>query len=145
MTSHNHVQHVAKSDARQEYFLQKAANVAVRSTMLHQHGSVIVDSKTNEIIATGYNQRTEYLSHLYSRHAEIDALLKIKKNVDLSNAEMYVVRIGPESTLKLSAPCVGCTKQILKSGLKNIFYSWSNIEYDVNHTKHDKFKKNTAK
>jgi len=127
------IQEVPKdSNERQNYFLHKAAQLAFRSNLNHRHGCVVVNSQTNEIISTGYNHTSEHLFHSFSMHAEIDALRKIKRNMDLSNAEMYVVRIGPESLgnpLKLSKPCEGCAKQILKVNLGRVYYSWSDIEY----------------
>lgn len=122
-----------ESDKRQEYFLHKAAQLAFRSGMGHRHGCIIVDFQTDEILSSGYNHTAMHMYHKWSCHAEIDALRKIKRSVDLSNAELYVVRIGPESLnnpLKMSKPCEGCSKAILKSGIKKIYYSWSAIDYD---------------
>jgi len=111
---------------RQEYFLNKAAQLAFNSTMTHKHGCVLVNSNTDEIISTGYNHTYIHMYHLYSCHAECDTLRKVKKNMDLSNTELYVVRIGPNSLgnpLKLSKPCDGCAKLILKSNVGRVFYS----------------------
>lgn len=138
------VQEVPKdSTERQNYFLNKAAQLAIRSNLNHRHGCVVVNGQTNEIISTGFNHTSEHMFHSFSMHAEIDALRKIKKNVDLTTAEMYVVRIGPESLgnpLKLSKPCEGCAKQILKVSIGKVYYSWSDIDYDpksINKYKYD--------
>jgi deoxycytidylate deaminase len=120
-----------ESDDRQEYFLKKATQLAFRSNMGQRHGCIVVDSQTDEIISTGYNHTAIHLYHKWSCHAEIDALRKIKRSVDLSNAELYVVRIGTEgmgNPLKMSKPCEGCSKAILKSGIKKTYYSWSPID-----------------
>jgi deoxycytidylate deaminase len=117
-----------ESNDRQEFFLNKAAQMAFRSTMGHRHGCIIVDKDHHTIISTGFNHTYIHLYHKFSIHAEVDALQKIKKNLDLSNCEMYVVRIGPHGfPLKLSKPCEGCTKIILQSGIGKVYYSWSNI------------------
>lgn len=118
-------------DERQEFFLKKAAQLAMKSDMTHRHGCVIVDSKTDEIISTGYNRKATHMYHTFSRHAESEALRKLKKSMDSSNLEMYVVRVGPESLghpLKMSKPCEGCSRQILKSGIAKVYYSWSHME-----------------
>jgi deoxycytidylate deaminase len=115
-------------DDRQEYFLKKAAQLAFRSNLSQRHGCLIVNPQTDEVLSTGYNHTYIHMYHKFSCHAEYDALRKIKKTFDLSNAEMYVVRIGPESLgnpLKLSKPCDGCTKLILKANIGKVYYSWS--------------------
>ena len=116
------------STIRQNNFLNKAAQLALRSNMNQRHGCVVV--LNDEIISCGWNHNYNYMYHNFSIHAEMDALRKIKKNVDLSVAEMYVVRIGPHkySPLKLSKPCECCTKGIIVRNIGKVFYSWSIME-----------------
>lgn len=113
-------------DEREEFFLKKAGAVALKSGMNHQHGSVIV--LNDEIISTGYNQFVTHFQHNWSLHSEVDALRKIGKHVDLTNAELYVVRINKnhEDALKMSRPCLGCQEYILKRGIGKVYFSWSN-------------------
>lgn len=110
----------------QRYFMNKAAQVAFRSNMSQRHGCVIV--MDGEIVAKGYNHTGKHLCHTFSYHSEVDALRKIKRNTDLSSAEMYVVRIGTDHMgvpLRFSRPCLGCTEAILKAGVGKVYYSWS--------------------
>lgn len=112
---------------RQYFYLRKAAQLAFRSTLTQRHGCVIVNSLTDEIISTGYNHTYIDMCHRFSCHAEYDALKKVKKDVNMANVEMYVVRIGPESLgnpLKLSKPCAYCTEMIKKANVGRVFYSW---------------------
>ena len=114
----------------QEGFLNKAAQVAFRSNMAQRHGCVVV--LNGEIISSGFNHRCNHMFHRFSCHSEVDALRKIKRNMDLSAAEMYVVRIGPESAgnpLRMSMPCEGCTRAIVKAGIGRVYYSWSEHNY----------------
>lgn len=111
---------------KQEFFLEKAAYIATHSNVKCQrHGCVIV--KDGEIVAEGFNQHTKHFEHKFTIHAEIDALLKLKKNKKILNeCELYVVRIGTDSMgrpLKYSRPCEDCTKAILKSGIRRVYYS----------------------
>jgi deoxycytidylate deaminase len=133
------------SNERQEYFLNKAAQQAHKSNMRHRHGTVIVDCQTDEIISTGFNHTYIHMYHGYSCHSEVDALRKIKRNVDLSNMEMYVVRIGTENMghpLKLSTPCDGCTKAILKANIGKVYYSWSDTPTNPNNKNYKDMNKN---
>jgi tRNA(Arg) A34 adenosine deaminase TadA len=110
---------------RQDVFMRKAAQCAFRSNMTHRHGCIIVDG-SGEIVSRGFNYKTAYHCHQFSMHAEIDALSKVKKSTDMSQYEMFVVRIGNEShgaPLKMSKPCNACTQAILKTNLRRVFFS----------------------
>ena len=120
------------SSERQSYFLQCAVKAAQKSSMEHQHGAVIVVD--NNIIASGFNHHYEHMCHLNSIHAEVDALMKVKgqRRHLLSDAEMYVVRIGTKNMdcpLKYSKPCCDCQKAIKKYGIRKVYYSTS-YEYN---------------
>lgn len=119
-------------DSRQEYFLKRAAAVATRSSMNHRHGCVIVN-KAGEVVSEGYNNTFVHMYHKYSTHAEVACLSKMKRNKKiLSECEMYIVRIGTDgmgNPLKYSKPCPDCTKAILKSGIRKVFYSTSDEFY----------------
>lgn len=118
---------------RQRYFLERAARLAMKSSMSHKHGCIIV--KDGTIIAEGYNHHVTHMYHKFSIHAEIDAINKSRRGrnmIDTQGLEMYVVRIGSlkfNHCLKYSKPCDGCQIAIEKSGIKKVFYS-TNAEYD---------------
>ena len=110
---------------KQDYFLRRAAQIATRSPLCHhRHGCVIV--KDNEVISEGYNHYTTFFEHQYTMHAEVDALRKVKKYSKIGECELYVVRIGTDlmgHPLKYSRPCPDCTRAILKSGIKKVYFS----------------------
>ena len=114
---------------KQNYFLEIAAQAALKSDMNHKHGAIIVYKKN--VIATGNN----YYQGEHSIHAEVDAISKVrgKKKEILPHCDLYVVRIGPEKMnhhLKYSRPCCNCQKYISKKSIKRTFYS-TNYSYDV--------------
>lgn len=111
---------------KQERFLRRAADSASRSNVRsHRHGCVIV--KDGEIIAEGFNHHTNHFEHTFTIHAEVDAIIKMKKkNKNFTGCELYVVRIGTDNMgnpLKYSRPCVNCTNAILKAGIKKVYFS----------------------
>lgn len=123
-----------KASDRHTHYLNKAAQLAARSNISQRHGCLIVDSHTGEVLSSGYNHVCTRMCHKFSMHAECDALRKIKKDIDLANAEMYVVRIGPESLgnpLRMSQPCEGCARLIQKANVGRVFYSWSYMEINA--------------
>lgn len=140
-----------KHDLQQEKFLKKCAYLASKSVLTQKHGCIIV--RRNEIISCGYNfkirdnkyiaekegggthtsyvrpvhfndscSNTDQYGCRFSVHAEISTIKKVK-NMDLSNCEMYVVRIGPYSNLKYSHPCKICSEYIEKFKIKKVYYS----------------------
>jgi deoxycytidylate deaminase len=111
---------------KQEFFLSRAAYSALRSNVKHhKHGCVIV--KDGKIIAEGYNHYINHFEHTFTIHAEVDAIIKMKKiNKKITGCELYVVRIGTDNMgnpLKYSRPCTNCINAILKSGIKNVYFS----------------------
>tara|TARA_B100001094_G_C18004673_1_gene706995 strand:+ start:489 stop:728 length:240 start_codon:yes stop_codon:yes gene_type:complete len=67
---------------RQQGFIQQAANVAMRSNMLHKHGCVAVAS--GKIVGRGYNiyrsmSSDGFISNCCSCHAEISAIRNCSK------------------------------------------------------------------
>lgn len=119
-------QQIQLCKSKQKLFLKKAANFATKSNVRsNRHGCVIV--KDNEIISEGYNHYTNYLNHEFTIHAEVDAIIKLKKmNKNLVGCELYVVRIGTDNMgnpLKYSRPCIKCTNEIIKTGIRKVYFS----------------------
>lgn len=111
------------SNAVQDNIFEKAIVLAKKSTMLQKHGAIIL-SKNGDILGQGYNYCTDFMSHQWSCHAEIAALMSIKnKREKIVDATLLVVRIGSDGHPKLSKPCDNCRKEICKFGIKRVFYS----------------------
>jgi deoxycytidylate deaminase len=106
-------------------FLERAAKIARKSNMYRQHGAVIVVG--DQIVAEGYNYDYIRLCHKYSIHAEVHVINKARKSrIDLTEADLYVVRIGRPSMdypLRYSKPCESCTEYIKKMGIRKVYYS----------------------
>jgi deoxycytidylate deaminase len=117
---------------KQRYFLDRAARMAMKSTMTQKHGCILVVN--GEILSEGFNHHFTHMCHKFSIHAEADALHKAKRYKHiLGDAELYVVRIATgkfDNCLKYSKPCCGCQEVILKYGIKKVYYS-TNTEYEM--------------
>ena len=116
---------------RHQLFLQKAGEIALKSNMQQKHGAIVVYK--NKIIASGYNERCDYMYENFSIHAEVAAISKLFHNKKiLESCDIYVVRIACvtfDNCLKNSKPCKSCTNFIKKHNLRNIYYS-TNFKYD---------------
>lgn len=110
----------------------EAIKMAKRSYMNQRHGAVII--RNGELIAKGYNRHVEHLNHLFSLHAEMDAIADLKRRYAaeckskrwLKDCRLYVVRVGPDSQdnpLRMSKPCCNCKQAIVQLGIPIVFYS----------------------
>lgn len=105
-----------------EHAKDVARALAQRSTMLYQHGAVIV--KDGRIIATGRNHKNGYRwgnNDIESVHAEIDAIEGTEIR-GLGNATM-VVYAEYHDRQRLSRPCPNCAHILHKLGFKRVVYS----------------------
>lgn len=109
-----------------QYFMAQSHLLALRSTCTRlMVGATIVRDK--RIIAGGYNGSVSGGVHCIDEgcyvidghcvrtvHAEANALLQCAKfGVPTDGADIYVTHF----------PCLQCTKQLIQSGIKNIFYA----------------------
>lgn len=81
-------------------------------------------------VAYGINTDRKYFG-LNSRHAEVDALLKLKFATygNLGRQfDMYIFRLSKDGILMESRPCYHCLKYMtkIKLTIKNIYYSTKN-------------------
>lgn len=135
----------------QEYYMKRAAYVATYSNSKnHRHGCVIVNRRTNQIVAEGFNHYSEHMMHTYTCHSEVDALLKIKKYPKhlIHELDLYVVRIGTDrmgTPLKYSKPCVSCSQAIMKAGIRKVYFSTDeNYKNKMNGFKETAYKDNPS-
>ena len=119
----------------QQKYIRRCLLLANKSNLTQKHGCVLVRNK--KIISSGYNfkihnsfmirdKQTE-INEVFSVHAEISTIKKVK-NQDLSNCDMYIVRLGPQKTfksnhMKYSQPCRVCHSYIEEFGIKRVYYS----------------------
>ena len=119
---------IKENQRKHEEYFTIAYNLALKSTLNSKHGCIIVYK--GKIISSGWNKCTIGKDKIFSIHAEISAISKIKRfrnqNKILENSTLYVVRISNDifdQTYKLSKPCNSCCNFIDKIGIKKIYHS----------------------
>jgi deoxycytidylate deaminase len=113
----------------------------------HKVCAVIV--RGGAILSVGFNQRktnafVEYYTdkvrghgrgYYMSTHAEQNAILSIRKKVDLTGSTIYVARLRSLASkygkVGLSRPCNICQKVLLSYGIKKAYYTITDNEYGV--------------
>ena len=119
-------EHSRAATADQRRYLRHCVQLASRSNVTHKHGCVIVDRRTKEIIAHGFNY--DYKNHVEvsSLHAEMAAIRNANKRFLKNDCEMYVVRLRNSkhiTGLRYSKPCEACARTISRTNIRNIYYS----------------------
>lgn len=130
MKSYHYVKDEKPSKARQdwnEYFMTLARIAAERSTCDRAHVGAVVVNKEHRIVATGYNgsvgRKTPHCSEvghairddhcIATQHAELNCISYCaKEGIPMDGCVIYVTHF----------PCLHCTKALIQSGIKKIFY-----------------------
>jgi len=109
-----------------QFFMAQSHLLALRSTCSRLAvGATIV--RDNRIIAAGYNGSISGDEHCIEKgcyvvdnhcirtiHAEVNALLQCAKyGTPTKDADLYVTHF----------PCLSCSKSIIQSGIKNVYYA----------------------
>jgi|SRR5687768_3970180 len=118
-------------------------NLAMASSKLSDYerikiGAVLV--KKGDVISIGYNRKkTHPTQKKYNKfrnmnghqndfiHAEIDAIIKSKSN--LNGAFIYISRQTCNGELGMCRPCPACMEAIRESGISRVYYT-SNEGYE---------------
>ena len=106
---------------KHDSFIEQAMKEGAKSDLRHRHGAVIVHR--GKIIARGHNKCDLLNYKVFNLHAEVAAIMDMKKNRDQPEfATMYVIRLGSCGT-KNSKPCVNCERSIIQSGIRRVYFS----------------------
>ncbi|HAE92514.1 deoxycytidylate deaminase [Tissierella praeacuta] len=109
-----------------EYFMEITELVATRSTCDRAFVGCLLVNDDNRIVSSGYNGSVSGNPHcddightmrdghcIATIHAEINALLYCaKEGISVKGCTAYVTHF----------PCLNCTKALIQSGIKHIYY-----------------------
>jgi len=115
-----------------------------RDPQLAAHLAAVI-VRGGKIISVGRNKSkmhvyTTYVAHhqnVASTHAEIDAIFRARKKIDLTGADMYVARVLRNGTCAMAAPCEMCQKVIRRYGIRRVFYTKENGYGFISFVGHD--------
>ena len=120
-----------------ELAFELARGVALQSDFHKAHVGCIITYKGRPI-ATGHNSnKTHPMQKKYNKyrendqtgpfihklHAEIQALAKLKKELNPKKMSIYIYRTRKDQDFGLARPCPSCMKAIYDSGIRNVFYT----------------------
>jgi len=114
-------------------FLPLALTESKKVTYRVKVGCVIFDKKRVLSVGRNFKQRSikklhpQYQKWKGSVHAEVDAIIKAKK--DLKGSSMLVVRTNRFNQFRMAKPCADCFKYIINVGIRRVFYSVDHYPY----------------
>lgn len=94
--------------------------------------SVGYNSRAN----SGLQERYKTNPHCNSIHAEVDAILNVRRKIDLSGSKIIVVRRLKNDDIEnpilaLAKPCPMCQAVLYSYGIRKAIYTINNNEYGV--------------
>lgn len=117
---------MGKRQSWHEYFMEIAELVASRSTCDRAHVGCLITNDEHRVVSSGYNGSISGNPHcddvghtirdghcIATIHAEINALLYCaKEGISVKGCVAYITHF----------PCLNCTKALIQSGIKKIYY-----------------------
>ena len=112
-------------------FYRAAINTVINdsdASMQHHHACVL--ARGGRIVSIGTNKRKKnsfvaFLSRSIHKtlHAEMVAIVRARKKIDLSGCDAYVFRLNRAGQLANSEPCVLCKRALQQYGIKRAYFS----------------------
>lgn len=104
---------------------------------LNAHHAAIIVSGGN-ILSIGVNKFKKngfiksFQHHDYcNTHAECDAVLRVRRKIDLTNAKIFVARLRRDGQVGNSKPCPMCENVLERYGIRRVFYTVDNKTHAV--------------
>ena len=136
---------ISESSKRIQRAFRLAKKSALKSTYGKiRHGAVLYSAgralkeSCNKINFSSFGTRFRSPHRgIATTHAEIGAILGMPKELT-SGADIFVVRLGKNGEFKLSKPCDMCFKALRFVGIKRVFYTVEENEFEIlNLRKHE--------
>lgn len=110
-------------------YIDQAIKVAKRSSHKKFMMGAVVVNRQGEIIANGWQHSgTWRMRELYSTHAELHCLFKLRHmKGQLDDCEIYVAGVARKSgNIVRAAPCIRCATSLFHAGFKHVYFSTPN-------------------
>jgi deoxycytidylate deaminase len=90
------------------------------------------------ILSIGYNKAGHrglveaYKHHPWANiHAEVDAVLQVRRKIDLTGSKIYVARSRDDGSVGHARPCDMCQAILKAYGIKRAYYTIDETSYGV--------------
>lgn len=110
--------------------LSKALYYAQRCSNRKHNTGCAIYSKNGRFLEGGWAHDAEWsYGGLYSVHAEVHAILRARKQHNLSGAVAYIATYASQSgSPTLSKPCLNCATTLVGYGIEYVIYTTSNVD-----------------
>lgn len=126
--------------ARSNRFFQMALRAINVNDGLNAHlaavivrGGRVLSVATNMLGLNAFVQRIALHDSIRSIHAEINAVFRVRRKVDLEGSVMYVARKTFFGDVAMAKPCPMCVYVLQRYGIKRVYYTAGNDMHVVMH------------
>ena len=118
----------------------RALNDAERDTRLSAwlgvaivKGSIVIGTGTNRFGENSYVRMMwpKHRTSCRSVHAEINAIFKVRRKIDLRGSRMYIVRKTCTGEMKMARPCGMCMDALSSYGFAEVAYTMDDGSWKV--------------
>lgn len=121
-----------------DYLDLALSHVDTTDDRLGAHLAAVI-TKGGSVVSVGRNRARMNSYVMYygdhdgtaSVHAEIDAIFRARRKIDLTGCKMYVARKTKRGQIGLAAPCGMCTRTIGRYGIKRVYYTVDDTSWAV--------------
>jgi tRNA(Arg) A34 adenosine deaminase TadA len=124
--------------SRDERFIQKAIDEVEYDNRMKSNlaailvkAGAIISIARNRLNTNAYTRLHAYRDEHASVHAEVHAILQIRRKIDLRGCVMYVARRMFNGSTAMARPCPMCQKALQDHGIKRVFYTIDDDTYAV--------------
>jgi deoxycytidylate deaminase len=111
------------------------------------HCAILVSGSA--VLSTGMNKHklnsfvSVYAHHpdVQTIHAELDAILQVRRKTDLTGCKIYVAKLGRNGEVGNSCPCAMCHEALRNYGIKRAYYTVNETTYAVERLNGEKWSK----
>ena len=98
-------------------------NLCAHLSAIIVKGGKIVSIGRNKPKMNSYIKNRAHHENCATIHAEIDAIFKVRRKINLRGSDIYVARITKHGDHGMAAPCPMCMSTIKSYGIKRIYYT----------------------
>lgn len=117
--------------------LRNDAEQLMQTELTAFHCAILVSG--GAVISVGMNKHklngfvTAYAHHpdVQTIHAEVDAILRVRKKIDLTGCKIFIAKLGRNGEVGNSAPCDMCRGALKSYGIKRAYYTIDESTYAV--------------
>jgi deoxycytidylate deaminase len=110
-------------------YLGETKLISFHCALIYVGGS-LVSTGFNKEKANSFMMAFAHHEFVQSVHAECDAILRVRKKIDLTGSRIYVAKLGRNGNVGNSKPCPMCELVLRRYGIKRVYFTLDEDSYE---------------